>query len=550
MVKRWLAIGALLLLVIQTIIQVKLADTDSQTTDEAVHLSAGYTYLTRGDWRFNPEHPPLVKILAALPLLAIKPHVTTEMEDAWAKSSDLSYDSWKENRAFGEAMLYKAGNNPDQLLFWGRMPMVALTLLLGVVIFWIAFKHWGATAALTATALYTFNPIVNGHGHLITTDIAISLGFLLSVYSFWQLLERPTWRWSLLWALAFGFSLLVKHTAIILLPTFLVLLVISLIQQRRGFDWRQVLLKSAVGLLLVWALVWAGFGFHDNVSGYQVVRTSNPDPVVITDPKTDPDDTLSRSISRLLPANYLKGLSLVIDHASDGHVSYLLGQESLTGWWYYFPILFLLKTPLAMLIIFGGAAYLIVARRPRSSLVIGLIASGAVFLLVAMDSKANLGVRHILPIFPLLTIASAWAVTVDRRFRTATFAFLAWLLATSVLSYPTYLGYFNELAGGSKNGYKVATDSNLDWGQDLKRIKIYIDAHPNKKPYVDYSWAGKSSLDYYLGTENYQRIENWQPGMTGLAIFGATAYNFPPFNERCIALEKIAPGLFSCWLTN
>src|SRR3990167_1077092 len=126
MVKRWLVVGALLLLAIQTIIQVRLANTDSQTTDEAVHLSAGYTYLTRGDWRFNPEHPPLVKILAALPLLVIKPHVTPEMEANWVKAEPLFYDSWRENRSFGIELLYKSGNNPDQLLFWTRLPMVAL----------------------------------------------------------------------------------------------------------------------------------------------------------------------------------------------------------------------------------------------------------------------------------------------------------------------------------------------------------------------------------------------------------------------------------------
>lgn len=556
---RWLLIGAILLLAIQTVVQVRLASTDSQTTDEAVHLSAGYTYLTRGDWRFNPEHPPLVKVLAALPLLAVKPHVTASMETYWEKSDTLFYDSWRENRAFGEELLYKSGNNPDQLLFYGRLPMVFLTLLLGLTIFLITLKHWGDRAALVSTALYVFNPIVNGHGHLITTDIAISLGYLLSVYSFWQLLTKPTWLRAVYWALAFGGALLVKHTAIILIPAFVLLLVVAAIRQRADFNWKQFLLKSVVGLLIVWALLWAGFGFNDRVAPKTVSVTADilnvykdTDQIAsLTNmARLDQAYRLAQPILALLPANYIKGVLLVTSHASGGHSSYLLGEVTRTGWWYYFPILMLLKTPLAMLLVFGGAIYVFVRGKPKESLIVGLLTSVVVFLVAAIYSKANLGIRHILPIFPLLMITSGWAFNINRKFRLLTWGLLAWLAIVSIVSYPTYLGYFNELSGKPSDNYKIATDSNLDWGQDIKRIKRYIDQNNLSNVYIGYSWNGQAALDYYLGKNSYQLLETWRSGQGGVAIIGASALAATsyPNMPSCPDRRFITNGTFACSL--
>ena len=421
MVRRWLVVSCLVLLAIQAIVQVKLASVDSQTTDEAVHLSAGYTYLTRGDWRFNPEHPPLVKLLAALPLLAIKPHITAEMETNWEKSETLSYDSWKENRVFGESMLYGAGNNPDLLLFYGRLPMVLLTLLLGLTIFAIAFKHWGAEAALIATALYAFNPTVNGHGHLITTDIGISLGYLLSAYSFWRLLEKPTWKNTLWLGLAFGIALLSKHTAIILLPFFVVYAVGRWSWQRDWSDWQSVTLKFIGSLAISWVVIWAGFGFHDrelpetvgvSTDTTQANQTAN----IVTKPKVDKTYRL-RPLLSLLPGDYSKGLFMVVNHVGDGHNSFLLGQTSKTGWWYYFPVLLSAKTPLAELLLVAIGLMTVIRSRPKEKLAIALLTAGGVYLLVALGSKANLGIRHILPIFPIALLAAARGLGELRRWR-------------------------------------------------------------------------------------------------------------------------------------
>jgi len=559
--------ACLAILLVQAVVQVRLASLDSATTDEAVHLSAGYTYLTRGDFRFNPEHPPLVKMLAALPLLRFRPTITPQAEQLYQQSGNFFYDSWRENRDFGEIMMYQAGNNPDQLLFWARLPMIALTLILGLAILLIAWRHWGERAALVATALYAFNPTVTGHGHLVTTDIGIALGFLLTIYSFWRLLERPSWRNCLWLGLSFGFALLTKHTAVILLPTMAAMAIWRIFDRSTTISWRELTLKSLVALVIAWAVIWAGFGWHDRVipatdsvssavtlagnqSGFKMFGPSNPQPVVVAKPKLDRLYNLVRPALVLLPGDYAKGLFMVLGHASGGHSSFLLGQTSNTGWWYYFPVLILTKTPLAELLLIAIGLTMVFRSLPKDRLALGLTIAGGAYLLVAIGSKADLGIRHIMPLFPVVFLAASRGLARIGSWQNIIVALVIWLALTFGLSFPTYLGYYNELVGGPGNGYKIATDSNLDWGQDIKRIQHYLASHPTKTPFIDYSWDGQAALDYYLGPGNYRPIESWQPGQTGPAIFGASAVAFPPFSDHCRSPypAAITPGVFTCWL--
>ncbi len=266
--------------------------------------------------------------------------------------------------------------------------------------------------------------------------------------------------------------------------------------------------------------------------------------------KLDRGYALSQPLLAFLPVNYIKGALLVTGHASSGHSSYLLGETKRVGWWYYFPVLLLFKTPLALLALFGGAIYLFVRRRPKVDLLVGLLGSSVLFLLLAMGSKANLGVRHILPIFPPLIIAAGWAYSVSQKFRHLTAAALIWLAVVAVVSYPSYLGYFNELAGRPRHNYKIATDSNLDWGQDLKRIKQYIDKNSLGDVYIDYSWDGYSALDYYLGENQYRLLETWRPGQPGVAIIGASTFAVSPNPgiTNCTKRQIITNGTYVCYL--
>lgn len=554
MIKRLLIVGCLLLLLLQAIVQIKLAQLDSQTTDEAVHLLAGYTYLTRRDFRFNPEHPPLVKVLAALPLLALKPKLPATFETKWEHSSNFFYDSWEENRTLGEAFLYQSGNNPEQILFWARLPMILLTLLLGLAIFLISYRHFGAYAALAATGFYAFDPTINGHGHLITTDIGVALGFLLTIYAGWRFLKWPTWVNSLWLGGAISLGILAKHTAIIILPTLVVLGLIHWLSQRRQNDYQPFGLRLIATIGVIWLMLWIGYGFQTRTlpatssvtTEIALSQSVAADHLRYPNPIVDRAYQITRPILAILPRDYLKGVALVLNHTSNGHDSFLLGQISKTGWWYYFPVLFLFKTPLLTLLAISFAIYYFLRQRPRNQLVTTLLLGASLFLLAAIFSKANLGLRHIMPVYPLLTVAIGWTVTFSQRSRMIILGLLGLLVITFALSWPTYLGYFNPLVGGLANGSKIATDSNLDWGQDLNRIKKYITDNQITNPYVEYSWDGQGSLDYFLGS--YRLLNDSQPLPGDYLIIGASAYTLPKFQSYIAAshCQSITNAVTAC----
>jgi 4-amino-4-deoxy-L-arabinose transferase-like glycosyltransferase len=240
---------------------------------------------------------------------------------------------------------------------------------------------------------------------------------------------------------------------------------------------------------------------------------------------------------------------MVIGHADSGQSSFLLGETSTTGWWYYFPTLIFLKTPVPALILVGFGLYFVVRYRSSNLLAGAMLLAAGVFLGVAMLSKANLGIRHIMPIVPLLFIITGYALTQMPKFKYLFMVLFAWMAISFIISYPYYLNYYNEFAGGSYNGYKIAADSNTDWGQDLKRIADYIHENNLSNVYLEYNWNGVSSLDYYLGKGNYKQLSSWTPGEKGYAIIGASAYDGSPeyqFLKNCDGLKQITPGVMMC----
>jgi len=557
---KWFVAASWISLVLLAGVQIYLAKEDSQTTDEAVHLSAGYTYLTRGDWRFNPEHPPLAKEMAALPLLLLKPKLNAKAEALWDNSTNYFYDSWQENRKFGEMFLYDSGNNPDQLLFWARLPMVLITVALGATIFLIAWRHWGALAGFVATALYSFNPTVNGHGHLITTDISLALGFLLTIYFFWQLINRPKVRTAIYFGLSLGLALLFKHTAILIFPVLAAVALYVWITSSKRPKLSRFAGLCFCGLAIAWAMIWAGYGFRgvglpatDSVS--QAIRealiaSKTPDTDITINSKADFAYSIARPVLSLFPREYVKGLLMVVAHASNGHQSFLLGKASNSGWWYYFPVVFFLKTPLPALLAIGLAGFFFLKSKLAPSLAGALAIAGAVFFLLAMLSRANLGIRHILPAFTPSFLLAGWAASQNRRMEKIALLLVSWSAIVYIFAAPYFLSYYNELVGGSRQGYKIATDSNTDWGQDLKRIARSLEKSSPYPLYVEYGWDGFQALDYYLGKENYRLLSQRQPNQPGWAIIGASALNEPTYQylKFCPTEGSITPSVLICQL--
>lgn len=469
----------------------------SCTSDEVAHVPAGYSYLVTGDFRMNVEHPPLAKILAALPLLPLQP------------SLDQDDYSWKvgEEWPFGQKFLF-VWNDPDRLLIWARLPILLLTLLLGLLVYAWGRELAGHTTGLLAALLLLTTPEILAHGALVTTDMALTCFMLASVYAFYRCLVSRTRLNLLFFAVPFALCQVSKFSAPLLVPVlgavalwYLVrpqpLLPVPIATGHRQ-RLRRLLLLAGVALPAAWLTIWASYGFRYGLS---------PDPEIaklVDWERFAPQEMVSRLLRtmgamKLLPEAYTFGL-LDCLYSLQARTGYLLGRLSNSGWWYYYPVSFVLKTPLPLLLLFGWSLAALARRWREQPRNLVLLLPLLVYLLVAMTSKTNIGNRHILPIYPFVALLAAQVAAAGWSWRSArtrlVLALLFWQVAATVWIAPHYLAYFNELVGGPKNGYKYLVDSSLDWGQDLKRLAEYRDRHADETFFVSY--AGAAAPTRYL----------------------------------------------------
>jgi 4-amino-4-deoxy-L-arabinose transferase-like glycosyltransferase len=439
----------------------------SQTSDEAAHLSAGYSYLTKWDFRLNTEHPPLIKELAALPLLPLG----LDFPDGalWQMAEEWS---------IGRIFVHENRLPNDTILFCGRLPVLALSLLMGWVLYRVGRRMFGAAAGLLALALYALDPNVVAHSGLVTTDLGIMLFIFLAALALQRYIEAPTTRGILLLGLATGGAFAAKYTAL-WLPPILAGVGLSVLLRDPGpaEAWRRPRLRR---LLRLTAAVPAVCGVAALVvaASYGFVG---------------------------LPA-WLQGLDRTLHHSAIGHRAWLMGQVSDTGWWYYFPLAFVWKTPPGTLLILAGAVVAFALRRrlaPRHEWF--LLVPAAILLVIVCSWKVNIGLRHLLPIYPFLFLFAGRLLlrepSAPARPRRVPWgavlvaAGLAWNAVEAFRIAPYQLAYFNFLAGGPAGGHRYLLDSNCDWGQASKALKRYMDAEG--VPMIYCAFTGNSDPWYY-----------------------------------------------------
>jgi hypothetical protein len=483
---------------------------NSATFDEGAHLPAGYTHLALGDHRLNPEQPPLVKLLAAAPLLAVRPQMRAD-DRAWAEARQ-----WE----FGRRFLYR-WNDADRLLFLGRLPMVALASCLLVAVFLEARRRFGGGAAAAALGLAALSPDVLAHGALVTTDLGFALFFFLSVVAFVRLLERTTPGRLVAAGLATGAAFATKFSAAILVPVLVALALLGLVD-RVGLAPRATpvgaRLRRAAGLLVVisgltLAAVWASYGFRRPLSPDPAVREAQRAPL-----EAPMEDPLRRGVVAaanvgLVPEDYTRGLLFVLTH-SEARRTFLLGELSDRPIPYYFLVTFLLKTPVPLLLLTVFALARI--RRLGSRDAAFLWLPVAVYAAFTLTRGLQIGHRHLLPIYPFLFVAAGEAAAQIWSWRrpvglAGTAALALWYAGGTALQHPHHLAYFNEIAGGPANGWRLLVDSNLDWGQDLKRLAGWM--RENGVVRIKLSYFGSADPSYY--------------GIEGEALPGYTAPHSP-----------------------
>jgi len=484
-----------------------LAKNQSITTDEKVHIPAGFSYWQFKNFYLNPEHPPLAKLLVALPIFLEQPKYPAT-DELFKKASGFYYDSWQEARSWGQGLLFYSGNNLQEILFSARM--VNIILALGLILFLSLWSYQIASwhgAALTAV-LTSFTPLILAHGSLANTDILITLDFSLLCYFWWRYLKEKKIKWFLISALIFGISALSKFSFIGFVPVLVLTSLVvgmadlkkksSLSMQRRLLkkSW-SAFLKTLIFAAIVWLLVMAFYGFPLGLapafSGLPQLHEALS-PVAI--------GAIQFLRSFLVPAWYFKGLFMILGGAVYGRGAiYILGHFITGGSWFYFPLTIIFKTPIGFLGLLVAAICLIKKFWKRDYILqLVLLGGSIIYLAVAMASKTNLGQRHIMPIYPMLIVFSSQLVLVVRGKWQMIFLGLATLavILSTIFNYSNQIAYYNEFIGGTKNGYKVLLDSNYDWGQSLPAISDYISKHKNEgNIYLQYQWKTPNEEKYY-----------------------------------------------------
>jgi tetratricopeptide (TPR) repeat protein len=474
---------------------------ESISWDEGDHLFAGYMSVKTGDLGLNPEHPPLVKMVAALPLLAMH-----DLRVPPLQNRNFKVEAFLDGREFN-AWNWQKGH-----LYRARLAVTIFPMLLALLVFAAAREMFGTTAGFIALALVAFDPNFLAHGALVTTDTAASCFIFAAIYAFYRYVKAPSPGRAALLGLATGLAFVSKHTGVLIVPMLIALAICEIIRHPRRAtgetqDCRKTLTRQMLGALALAAVIslavlWAFYGFRYN---------ARPAPLALNPPLAESLSTISKpwegkllgtiARAKALPESYLYGMA-DIQAVDDSYTAYYFGKIYPHGIHRYFAGVIAIKSTLPFLILMLIAALAIITRRFRATREIWfLLIPPAIYLAVAMSSQMNIGARHILPIYPFLYVLAAGALV--RLFPSSKFwiyaaaLLLIWQAASALRTYPAYMAYGNELWGGPANVHKYLADSNDDWAQQLIATQKYLDARGIKDCWFVYFAAGVTDTESY-----------------------------------------------------
>ena len=461
----------------------------------------GYMQWKTGDFGLNPQHPPLVKFLATLPLLKMQLRVPP-LEDRPYRLQEI---------VGGRQFVF--GNDANAILFRARMTASVLTLLLALLVFCAAQEMFGTSAGFFALALIAFDPTLLAHSALVTTDAGQACFLFWAIYAFYRYMQRQTPRRLILTALVTGLALASKHSAVLVFPMLLCLAIIELIMRRRSSAANPVESTGRLAGRLAFALIaialisvtvlWAVYGFRYAAREDRLVLNPAMDVMLQRVPSHLEAAVLAAMAKlHLLPQSYLYGFAHVLLIQSKAFTSYLLGTIYPHPVWFYFPIAMLIKSTLTFLILLAITAWALITGRfcCLREIVYCVIPAG-MYMVFAMAGGMNIGVRHVLPIYVFLSVAIAGTVAYlieqNRRWIYPVVALLVFQALSVLHSFPAFVSYANEAFGGPANVHRYLSDSSADWGQQLKAVKRYLDRRGIENCWFAYFGQGVIDSSYY-----------------------------------------------------
>lgn len=475
----------------------------NQTWDEPAHVAAGMEWLSRGTYSYEPLHPPLARVMVAL-----GPYLdglrTVGYESIWLE---------------GNALLHGRQAYLRNLTL-ARLGVLPFFLLGALAVFLWARHLYGDPPAVLAILLFTALPPVLAHAGIATTDVAATGTLALALYAATRWLDEPSVSRGLGLGVAVAIAVLSKLSALLFLPA--ALLVLVLLHRRASAPAGQPpapparrLAAARAAYLSAIVVVWAGYRFSVGplITEADIPLESRP----AAQGSLGGVYRAAYHIARapVYPApEFFQGLAMVHGKNQAGQKAFLLGDVRRDGWWYFFPVALSVKTPIPFLVLFGiGVAAALRPSGPSRWRALAPAAAAGAILLVALPSRINIGLRHVLPMYPLMAVVAGYGAISLWRSRNARWLgqaavilLVGWQIATGLRVHPDYLAYFNEAAG--EHPERILIDSDLDNGQDLWRLADTLRARGIEE--VALAYAGSATVAEH-GLPRIRRLEPHRP---------------------------------------
>lgn len=496
----------------------------SITNDEVVIIPAGYYHLAAGNFQILVDHPPLARMYAALPLLFLQPNEppinVRPGEDSQQRTLRAEEEFWSANESYFAT-----------ISFWSRVPMITLTLALGVLIFIYTRQLFGARAALLAVFFFSLEPNVLAHGRTVQNDLPAALVYLLFFFTLHAYLKASDLKHALALGLVMGLAMATKFSMIMLGLVLILVAIFSIwsAPRRQITRWQAA---GRLGLTMLAALfvINAAYFFHgqppDTLEFPWLASTFSPahlSEVMLG----------IRALAKIVPSYLLAGVDIVLYRNQHPQTASLLGAYSDSGWWYYFPLAFALKTTIPFLLTSVAALVWSLWRvfAKREKLFLAVLVPLAIYLLVSMTGHINIGIRHLLPAFPFLFILGG--AFLDRllglrRLRYAAVILVVltggWTVFEAVRAYPHHMSYMNELTCCHPRWYYLS-DSNIEWGDDVPELANYLRARGETKVRAALLGGWATLPKYGVGYVSLLVPADTQLPDTGYVAIGASFLN-------------------------
>jgi hypothetical protein len=450
----------------------------SATVDEPFHILAGHRHLQCGDFGINPEHPPLAKLLAAVPL---------SFRDMVGPPSECGSKLTPKFDGFSYGSTFIVDNGVDGTVIPTRLAVALMGLLLAALVFLAAWEMFGRWEALTALAILAFEPSIIANGSVVTTDMAISATSFGAIYAAYRFGKVRTLSRFVVLGLALGLMLSAKHSAVVFIGILFVLMLAdgAFFRDASVGRWRGIGRRSAAfagAFLVALAILWSFYGFRysaipntdaPSISVAEYIKENGRPESVGSFPAR-----VTEGVSKtgIFPESYVLGMADVIAWGSRN--TFIFGRNYPTGQWFYFPLAFTVKSSIALLLLLPlGFIFSFLGRDKRREAMFLLVPAIA-FFVFASSSNFTTGIRHILPVYaPLIVLSAAGAVWLCRKFPPIRFVvalLLVFSATATVRTAPNYIAFANDLWGGYENTHRIFVDSSLETGQNMKLVSEYL----------------------------------------------------------------------------